>query len=134
MMQRPQIMDHTALEEAQTGRQLDTVAFRKMMKELHTLEKQSDYIASRLERVGIRVRTGLYTVIGMLTENFAEKTAYRNCNIIPLVQSRNTHNMMQSVQYWMDTTSAKNTRMWVLSMGWVPLYEYADKHKCLTEN
>jgi len=131
-IKRPRIIDHTQLEEAQTGRKLDKAAFKKAAAERKTLEDQSEYIANRLERVGVKARTGRYTIIGMLSENHTEKTAFRNCNIIPSVMSRNTHDLMKCVQYWMDTTSAKKTRMWVLSMGWVPLYEYAKCHKEFT--
>lgn len=131
-MKRPRLIDLATLEETQTGRTLDAAAWEKAQAERLTLELQSEGIASRLERCGVRVREGKITMIGLLTESYAEKTAFRNCNIIPTCQSRNTHDMMKAVQYWMDTTSAKKTRMWVLSKGWVPLYEYSKHHKEFT--
>lgn len=131
-MQRPRLIDLATLEESQTGRRLDPTQWEKSRKERLTLEMQSEEIASRLERCGVKVREGNFTMIGLLSENHAEKTAFRNCNIIPSCQSRNTHDMMKAVQYWMDTTKAKKARMWVLSMGWVPLYEYSTNHKRFT--
>ncbi|WP_417461677.1 hypothetical protein [Kordiimonas sp.] len=131
-MKRPRVIDLATLEESQTGRALDPASWEKAQAERLTLELQSEGIASRLERCGVRVRQGSFTMIGLLTENHIEKTAFRNCNIIPTCQSRNTHDMMKAVQYWMDTTGAKKTRMWVLSKGWVPLYEYSKHHKEFT--
>lgn len=131
-MQRPRTIDLAALEESQTGRKLKPKQWEKARTERLTLELQSEDIANRLERCGVKIREGRFTMIGLLSENHTEKTAFRNCNIIPSCQSKNTHDMMKAVQYWMDTTSAKKTRMWVLSMGWVPLYEYDRHHKKFT--
>ena len=131
-MKHPRLIDLATLEESQTGRKLTTTQWEKARKERLMLEMQSEEIANRLERCGIKIRDGKFTMIGLLSEDYSEKTAFRNCNIIPTCQSKNTHDIMKSVQYWMDTTSAKKTRMWTLSMGWVPLYEYAENHKKFT--
>ncbi len=131
-MKRPRLIDLATLEESQTGRKLDPAQWEKARQERLTLEMQSEDIASRLERCGVKVRDGKFTMIGLLTESYAEKTAFRNCNIIPSCQSKNTHDMLKSVQFWLDTTKAKKARMWVLSMGYVPLYEYSERHKEFT--
>ncbi|UTW53956.1 hypothetical protein [Kordiimonas sp. SCSIO 12610] len=129
---RPKTMTHVELEDANTGRKLSKLEFEKAEKERALLERQTEVIADRLENIGIRARIGTHTLIGLLSEAHIEKSAYRNCNILPSVQSGNTHDMMKCVQYWLDTCSAKQTRMWVLSWGWVPLHEYNAEHKKFT--
>jgi hypothetical protein len=61
-----------------------------------------------------------------------EKTQYKNTNFIPEVQAKNTHDMLKSVQYWLDITPSNQTRMWVFSWGWVPLHEYREAHQKFT--
>ncbi len=131
-VKRPKTMTHVELEEANTGRKLSKLEYEKAEKERALLDRQTEVIADRLESVGIRARIGSHTLIGLLSEAYIEKSAYRNCNILPSVQSGNTHDMMKCVQYWLDTCAAKQTRMWVLSWGWVPLHEYNAEHKKFT--
>ena len=128
----PPIIDKATLEEAQTGRELTPEQFEKMCNDRRELELQSIGIAARLKRSGINVYQDSVAVLGLYTEEFSEKTQYRNTNFIPEVQAKNTHDMLKSVQYYLDTQGEKKCRMWVLSAGWVPLYQYREAHQKFT--
>lgn len=128
----PPAIDQATLEEAQTGRQLSPEQFEKACNDRRTLALQSAGIAARLKRAGINVYQDCVAVLGLYSEHFEEKTQYKNTNFIPEVQARNTHDMLKSVQYWLDVTESQKTRMWVFSAGWVPLYEYREAHQKLT--
>ena len=125
----PPMIDQATLEEAQTGRQLTQEQYEKAQQERLTLELQSSGIAARLGRAGINVYQDSVSILGLYSENIEEKTQYKNTNFIPSVQSTNTHDMLKSVQYWLDTVKSSQRRMWVFSYGWVPLYEYREAHQ-----
>lgn len=128
----PPMIDQKLLEEAQTGRRLTPEQYEKACNDRRLLELQSAGIAQRLSRSGVNVLQDSIFLMGLYSEHYEEKPQYKNTNFIPTVQAKNTHDMLKSVQYWMDTTPETKTRMWVFSCGWVPLYQYRDAHQKFT--
>lgn len=98
------------------------------------LREQSEHIIRRLERMGIQGRTvrGETCFVGLVSGEAELATDYRNCNIIPVQQSRNVHNMLKHVRYLVDTTKPGRLRMLVVSGGWCPLLSYRKHHKAHT--
>ena len=98
------------------------------------LKEQSEHIIRRLERMGIQGRTarGETCVVGLVSGQAELATDYRNCNLIPVQQSRNVHNMLKHVRYLVDTSKPGRMRMLVVSDGWCPLTGYRVGHKAHT--
>ena len=94
------------------------------------LNEQSEDIADRLERVGIQSRYDrrITTLVGLCSEQVERVVDYRNCNMIPAMQSRNVHDMFKHVSYLCDTTPANQLRMMVVSGGWCRNDEYRVNH------
>lgn len=128
----PPMIDQKTLEEAQTGRKLTPEQYEKACNDRRKLDLQSLGIARRLGRAGVNVFQDNIFMLGLYSEHLEEKTQYKNTNFIPSVQAKNTHDMLKTVQYWLDTTPSSYTRMWVFSCGWVPLYQYREEHQKFT--
>lgn len=97
------------------------------------LREQTQDLAERLERQGVICRdtSRILHVVGLVTGDVEEMTAWRNINLLPLVQSRNTRSMLTALAYWMDLVPSNQRRMIVVSAGWVPLARYRDEHQAL---
>jgi len=96
------------------------------------LRLQSDAIVERMERCGLQGRStrGGVSFVGLVSGQAELATDYRNCNLIPVQQSRNVHDMLKHVRYLMDRTPKKNRlRMLVVSGGWCPFDKYRKYHK-----
>lgn len=99
------------------------------------LKQQSEDIARRLESQGINAyqTENNTTIIGMITGLVEKTLSFRNSNIIPVMQSKNVHSMMKSLQYYADNRkNKKQLRMLVVSNGWVELSDYRESHKAFT--
>ena len=93
--------------------------------------EQSENIVERMERVGIPGRSGRAVwLVGMVSEQTEQLPDFRNCNLIPTVQSRNTRGMHRHLEYFLSTFRKKShVRMLVVSGGWVPLDAYRADHQ-----
>lgn len=97
------------------------------------LQEQSELITNRLERCGITARTGRdITLVGLISGKAERSTDYRNCNFIPVQQSRNVHQMHRDVQYYCDNAKKGSLRMLVISGGWVAIEDYRAEHRAHT--
>ena len=98
------------------------------------LRDQSGQVVERLERMGIQGRQtrGDVSFVGLVSGEAEPATDYRNCNLIPTQQSRNTRKMLKHVQYLVDNTKAGRLRMLVISAGWCPLPNYREHHQTHT--
>lgn len=95
------------------------------------LKDQTNDLIDRLTRVGIegRTQTRDTAIIGLVTGQAETIQPFRNCNMLPAVQSKNVHEMLKSVRYLFDVTKKGRLRMLVVSAGWVPLEEYRKHHR-----
>lgn len=98
------------------------------------LHEQSEDLVRRLERIGIQARTERdeTVFVGLVSGQAERATDYRNCNLIPLQQSRNVHNMLKHVRYLVDNTRPGRLRMLVVSGGWCRYDEYRKHHRAHT--
>ncbi len=120
---------------ALVGREVSRDVFIDGKIRARELRKQSDAVVDRMERCGIQGRSarGGVSIVGLVSGEAELATDYRNCNLIPVQQSRNVHDMLKHVRYLMDTAPNKNQfRMLVVSGGWCPFDEYRKHHKAHT--
>lgn len=131
MVAAPEITDKEVWT-SMVGREVGRDTFLDGQIRARQLREQSEDIVERLERCGLQGRSGRddVTVIGLVSGQVERATDFRNCNLIPLQQSRNVHDMLKHVRYLMDTTRKKNClRMLVVSGGWCRYDEYRKHHK-----
>lgn len=117
------------------GREVGREAFLDGQIRERQLRQQSDEIVDRLERCGIQGRSsrGGVSIVGLVSGQAQKATDYRNCNLIPIQQSKNVHDMLTHVKYMMSTAPKKNQfRMLVISGGWCPFDKYRKYHKAHT--
>lgn len=121
-------------EVAQVGLPIPRGNFIDQMQRRRELKEQSLDIARRLEGCGIEAMQGRnLSFVDMITGQAEQLPDYRNTNFIPVVQSRNVHDMMQHVAYYCDAPKRKDKlRMLVVSGGFIPIRNYRDEHKAHT--
>lgn len=118
------------LWDREIGRDVGREAYEQNLRAKGLLVKQSDQIVERLERCGINGSYGRpISMVGLVTGIAERETDYRNCNMIPAVQSRNVNDMMKHLRYLMDCVPKRELRMLVISGGWVPLQDYRQHHE-----
>tara|TARA_R110002110_G_scaffold339227_1_gene549648 strand:+ start:795 stop:2147 length:1353 start_codon:yes stop_codon:yes gene_type:complete len=117
-----------------TGVEIARASFIEGRSRDRQLREQSEDIAQRLERVGIRARNerDAMTVVGLVSGQAEKATDFRNCNMFPYQQSRNVHDMMNHVRYFMDVSDPRQLRMLVVSGGWCRLDQYRKHHRAHT--
>lgn len=117
-----------------TGREIGRQSFIDGQARSRQLREQSEDIARRLERIGIRARNERdeITVVGLVSGQTERATDFRNCNLFPYQQSQNVHAVMNHVRYFMDVTDPRQLRMLVVSGGWCRHDEYRRHHKAHT--
>lgn len=120
--------------EQMIGREVARDTFLDSQIKARQLRDQSDALVSRLERMGIQGRTtrGETAVVGLVSGEAEWTTDYRNCNLIPVQQSKNVHDMLRHVRFLTDVTKPGRLRMLVVSGGWCPITEYRQHHKTHT--
>ncbi len=98
------------------------------------LKEQSEDFVRRLERIGIRARTDRdeTTIVGLVSGKSEIVSDYRNCNLIPVQQSKNVHDMLKHVRYLVDHTRPGRLRMLVISGGWCRYDKYRNHHRAHT--
>ncbi|MCC3859766.1 hypothetical protein [Pseudemcibacter aquimaris] len=115
------------------GVEIDPKAWGKSEEQSNHLKAQSEQIARRLEGQGVNMHIeGQTSVIGVCTGVIEKTIQYRNSNIIPVMQSRNVHDISKHVRFFADMTNKKTLRMLVISGGWVDLENYREAHKAHT--
>jgi len=118
------------IDERLIGREISRDQWIDGQTRARQLREQSEDIAGRLEGQGIPMRQDReITMVGLVTGLAERSTAFRNCNLIPQMQSRNMHDMMKHVRFVFDTTKPGQLRMLVVSGGWVPLEGYREHHR-----
>ena len=130
----PEISDKEVWKSL-VGREVGRESFLNGQIRARQLKDQSNAIVERLERCGLQGRSarGGVTVVGMVSGKAELATDFRNCNLIPVQQSRNVHDMLKHVRYLMDQTPKKNRlRMLVVSGGWCQFDEYRKHHTAHT--
>ena len=98
---------------------------------------QSEAIVQRMERCGLQGRSvrGGVSIVGLVSGQSELIPDYRNCNLIPVQQSRNVRDMLKHVRYMVDQTTKKNRlRMLVVSGGWHRYDQYRKHHKAHTRH
>lgn len=130
----PREITNREINEALIGREVARDTYLDGRIRERQLKEQSERIIVRLERMGIQGRTtrGDTCFVGLVSGQAELATDYRNCNIIPVQQSRNVHNMLKHVRYLVDNTKTKRLRMLVVSAGWCRLDSYRKHHKAHT--
>ena len=129
----PPPISEEELWAAQIGQSVPADEWAAGEERRHELLWQSRQIVAKLEAVGEVMRTGKISAIGLVSGLVATTDSYRNCNIIPVMQSRNVHDMLQHVAYWMDNgRPAWTRRMWVISNGFQKLDLYRRNHQAFT--
>lgn len=134
MVAAPEITDKEVWASL-VGREVNRDTFLDSQVRARQLREQSEEIVERLERCGLKGRSGrdAVSIIGLVSGQVERATDFRNCNIIPVQQSRNVHDMLKHVRYLMDTTPKKSClRMLVVSGGWCRYDEYRKHHKAQT--
>ncbi|MBT6219741.1 MAG: hypothetical protein HOI45_08440, partial [Rhodospirillaceae bacterium] len=131
----PPVATDKEINLALIGKEVDRDGFIDGKIRERELKRQSDAIVARMERGGIKGRTerGELTIIGMVSGQTEAVADYRNCNLLPIQQSRNTSGMHKSISYCIDTAPRKSSlRMLVVSSGWCRFDEYRKHHKAQT--
>ncbi|MBT3334380.1 MAG: hypothetical protein HN394_22985, partial [Rhodospirillaceae bacterium] len=129
-LSRPGEVTGGQIDEKLIGREISRDQWIDGQTRARLLREQSEDIARRLEGQGIAMRQDReITMVGLVTGLSEKSTTFRNCNLIPQMQSRNMHDMMKHVRYVFDTTRKGQLRMLVVSGGWVPLEGYRDYHR-----
>lgn len=130
----PKEITSRAINEALIGREVSRACYVDSQARKRELKQQSEDLIARLERIGIDGRSGDGNtfMVGLVSGQAERIPNFRNCNLIPSVQSRNIHDMQRHVQYLADTTKPGRLRMLVVSAGWCPAVEYRSSHKALT--
>lgn len=119
--------------ERVVGRPVSRGFFVDSLSARRRLLDQSKDVVARLEREGIASRAPEPVhLVGACTGSAELAQAFRNSNLIPIVQSRNVHGMLRDLRYVVDTTPRRQLRMWVVSNGWQPLAGYRDAHRSFT--
>jgi hypothetical protein len=98
------------------------------------LREQSEDFVRRLERIGIQARSERdeTVMVGLVSGQVETVANYRNCNLIPVQQSRNVHDMLKHVRYLVDHSRPGRLRMLVVSGGWCRYDEYRKHHRAHT--
>jgi len=120
---------------ALVGREVSRDVFLDGQIRARQLREQSETIVMRMERCGIKGRSGRggVSIVGLVSGEAEQTADFRNCNLIPVQQSRNVHDMLKHVRYLMETAPKKNQfRMLVVSGGWCQFDEYRKHHKAHT--
>lgn len=118
------------LWDDEIGRNIGGEAYERKQVQQARLNQQSDEIVARMERCGLKGTTGRQmAAVGLVTGAWEEQADYRNSNMIPSVQSRNTHEMMTHVRYLFDCVPQRELRMLVISGGWISIPAYRKEHK-----
>jgi len=118
------------------GEEIDRNSWFEGQSRDRLLKEQSEDMARRLESQGINAyqKENNTTVIGLCTGIVEKTLAFRNSNMIPIMQSKNIHDMLKHVKYFADKSNKKQLRMLVASNGWVQLTEYREHHKAFTRH
>ncbi|NQV83212.1 MAG: hypothetical protein HQ494_05270 [Rhodospirillales bacterium] len=129
-LSRPGEITGRQIDEKLIGREIARDQWIDGQTRARQLREQSEDIARRLEGQGITMRQDReITMVGLVTGLAERSTDFRNCNLIPQMQSRNMHDMMKHVRFVFDTTRPGQLRMLVVSGGWVPLEDYREYHR-----
>lgn len=122
------------IDDALIGREVSRDTFLDGLSRERQLKEQTEDIVRRLARVGIEGRTfGRDTaIVGLVSGKALPIQPFRNCNMLPAVQSKNVHDMLKGIRYLFDVTKKGRLRMLVVSGGWVPLDRYREHHRAHT--
>lgn len=130
----PREISSKEINQSLIGREVARDSWIDGQRRARQLREQSDDFVRRLERVGIQARTERdeTTIVGLVSGKVERATDYRNCNLIPLQQSKNVHDMSKHVRYLFDHTRPGRLRMLVVSGGWCRYDEYRKHHRAHT--
>ena len=122
------------IDETFVGREVARDAWVDGQARARQLREQSEDFVRRLERINIHARTprGETTIVGLVSGKAERATDYRNCNLIPAMQSKNVHDMLKSVRYMVHHTPDDQLRMLVISAGWCRYDQYREHHRAHT--
>lgn len=130
----PREITSREIERCMIGREVSRDTWVDGQRRARLLRDQSEDFVRRLERIGIKARSDRdeTTIVGLITGRAERATDYRNCNLIPVQQSKNVHDMFKHVQYLMEHTRPGRLRMLVVSAGWCRYDEYRKHHRAHT--
>ena len=130
----PKEITSRELEEELVGREVARDRFVEGVRQERELKDQTRDVIRRLASVGIdgELQGREMAMVGLVSGKAKPLPSFRNCNMLPSMQSRNVRDMLTSVAYLFDVTRKGPLRMLTVSGGWIPLSSYREHHKLHT--